>query len=220
VADVFLSYRSEENGIAGAIAGALEAEGVSVWWAGRLVGGANFQTEIHQQLTGARCVVVLWSQAAVRSDWVVAEAMFALDRKVLVPIKIGAVILPPPFNIRHTIDLIGWTGDRTHSSWKLLLAAVRQLATANGTQTSTEDRIIASLGHLIHKLKAKDTAGRWVHYFVYVPKEREVAFAAELNKGKGIIDLDQLGVVIASNYGEEPNAEIKYYLKAKYGFDV
>lgn len=81
------------------------------------------------------------------------------------------------------------------------------------------DQEIARRGHLIHKLKAKDTTGRWAYYFVLVEPHRERAFFKAI-EGKGIVDLSEHGKVIASCYGETPNEEIRTYLKEKYGFDV
>jgi hypothetical protein len=81
------------------------------------------------------------------------------------------------------------------------------------------DKIIAKKGHLIHKLKAKDSTGRWAYYFVLIEPSRESAFMAALDSTESI-DLEDYGKVIASNYGEEPSAEVKKMLKDKYGFDV
>lgn len=84
---------------------------------------------------------------------------------------------------------------------------------------SHADQHIARSGHLIHKLKAKDTTGRWAYYFVYVEGAKERAFLAAID-GDGIINLEEYGRVIASCYGEEPSQEIRDFLKDKYGFDV
>jgi hypothetical protein len=81
------------------------------------------------------------------------------------------------------------------------------------------DQVIASRGHLIHKLKAKDTTGRWAYYFVLVQPMREKAFLKSIG-GPGTIDLNDYGKVIASCYGETPTPEIKAFLKEKYDFDV
>jgi hypothetical protein len=81
------------------------------------------------------------------------------------------------------------------------------------------DQIIAKKGHLVHKLKAKDSTGRWAYYFVLVEPTRETAFMKAI-QGDGMIDLEDFGKVIASCYGEEPNEETKTFLKEKYGFEV
>ena len=81
------------------------------------------------------------------------------------------------------------------------------------------DQIVAKKGHLIHKLKAKDSTGRWAYYFVLVEPTKEKGFLEGL-ESDGTIDLEDFGKVIASNYGEEPSEEVKEMLKEKYGFEV
>ncbi len=81
------------------------------------------------------------------------------------------------------------------------------------------DQIVAKKGHLVHKLKAKDSTGRWAYYFVLVEPPREAAFMKAI-QGDGMIDLEDYGKVIASCYGEEPNEETKRMLKERYGFEV
>jgi hypothetical protein len=85
--------------------------------------------------------------------------------------------------------------------------------------SSFVDKIIAKKGHLIHKLKAKDSTGRWAYYFVLVEPAKEQAFLAALESNQSI-DLEEYGKVVASNYGEEPSEEVRTMLKEKYGFDV
>jgi len=71
----------------------------------------------------------------------------------------------------------------------------------------------------IHRLKAKDTTGRWAYYFVLVPAHRERTFLKAI-EGDGIIDLLDYGKILASCYGEEPTQEVKDLLKEMYGFEV
>lgn len=78
---------------------------------------------------------------------------------------------------------------------------------------------IAKRGNLIHKLKAKDTTGRWAYYFVLVMENMEQAFLKAI-EDDGTIDLEYYGRVVESCYGEKPNDEVKLYLKEKFGFDV
>jgi hypothetical protein len=81
------------------------------------------------------------------------------------------------------------------------------------------DWLTSSFGHLIHKLKAKDTSGRWAYYFVLVQGDREAEFLGAI-EGDGTVDLEEYGKVIASCYGEEPTKEVREYLKERYGFEV
>lgn len=90
---------------------------------------------------------------------------------------------------------------------------------AKTQKRSYTDKLIARSGHLVHKLKAKDTTGRWAYYFVLVQPAKEPFFLKAI-EGDGTIDLEDYGRVIASCYGEEPTQEVKDFLKEKYGFDV
>ena len=84
---------------------------------------------------------------------------------------------------------------------------------------SFAEREIARKGHLIHKLKAKDSTGRWAYYFVLVDPVKERQFIKAI-EGEGMIDLENFGEVIASNYGEEPSDDVLQMLKERYDFDV
>ncbi len=84
---------------------------------------------------------------------------------------------------------------------------------------SFSDDLIATRGHLVHKLKAKDTTGRWAYYFVLVMPDRETEFLAAID-GDGTVDLEDYGRVIASCYGESPTEEVRDYLLEHYGFHV
>jgi hypothetical protein len=78
VADIFISYSSLHRDLTRALAAAIEAQygPGSVWWdqAG-LRSGDKFSPEITRALDAAKAVVVVWTQGAVGSDWVYAEAV-------------------------------------------------------------------------------------------------------------------------------------------------
>ena len=81
------------------------------------------------------------------------------------------------------------------------------------------DQEISKQGHLVHKIKAKDSTGQWAYYFVHVRPELEQAFLKALDSNESI-DLEDYGTVIGSCYGEKPNKQLRDLLKNKYGFDV
>ena len=85
--------------------------------------------------------------------------------------------------------------------------------------TNNKNKYLAQQGHLIHKLKAKDSTGRWAYYFVYVESRKEQAFLDALDSNENI-DLEDYGKVIGSSYGEKPNDQLRALLKNTYGFDV
>ena len=82
---------------------------------------------------------------------------------------------------------------------------------------SFADRYIASRPEHIHKLKAKDSTGRWAYYFMLVEPPVEQRFLTALQSDKQI-DLDNYGTVIASCYGESPNSKVEAELLHRFGF--
>src|SRR5688572_32836108 len=99
MADLFLSYAREDRECAEMLAGVLTERGWNVWWDRRIQVGRSFSDVIERQLDQARCVVVLWSQASVRSEWVQNEAAEAARKNRLVPIRIEDV--RPPLEFRR-----------------------------------------------------------------------------------------------------------------------
>ena len=107
--------------------------------------------------------------------------------------------------------------------WRCFLA-LNSMGDHNARQkhrffSKNEDKFLAQQGHQIHKLKAKDSTGRWAYYFVYVESRNEQAFLDALESNQSI-DLENFGEVVGSCYGEQPNDELRALLRNKYGFDV
>jgi hypothetical protein len=68
VAEIFLSYSSNDRARAMSIADALESSGLSVWSDRKLQGGTEFAPEIEGELESALAIVVIWSSASVASE--------------------------------------------------------------------------------------------------------------------------------------------------------
>lgn len=105
MADVFISYKREEQAEALALAKLIGGSGLSVWWDRELLAGVHFDEMIENELTLARCVVVIWSLRSIKSQYVRDEATFALNRKKLVPISIDGVLPPFRFQGLHTLQI-------------------------------------------------------------------------------------------------------------------
>jgi formylglycine-generating enzyme required for sulfatase activity len=112
MSDIFISYKREEQATARKLADALEKEGWSVWWDPKLRAGEHFDDVIEKALNEAKCVIVMWSNLSVNSEYIKAEATEALEQKKLVPVKIENVNLPFRFKRVQTPSLINWDGSR------------------------------------------------------------------------------------------------------------
>ena len=74
MADIFISYARADRPRAETLAAALHQTGWSVWWDREIPPGRSFDEVIEEALSQASCVVVIWSEASVRSEWVKTEA--------------------------------------------------------------------------------------------------------------------------------------------------
>ena len=89
MSDIFISYKREDLILAKALAMELSGLGWTVWWDHDIPAGQDYDEVIVNELSTAKCVIVLWSESSVNSRNVKDEANVALERKVLLPILIG-----------------------------------------------------------------------------------------------------------------------------------
>lgn len=121
---IFVSYARADRERVATIVAALEARGRPVWWDSHLAGGSAYAREIEDALRSADAVVVVWSNASVRSDWVRDEAAVGLELTRLVPIRLDNAPAPLGFGQFHTIDLSRWDGRADAPELSQLLRAV------------------------------------------------------------------------------------------------
>lgn len=80
MADVFISYKSDEIGEATWVRNALESSGISCWMApDSIVGGSSYAVEIPQAIKQAKVFVLLLSAKAQESQWVSREVDRAIN---------------------------------------------------------------------------------------------------------------------------------------------
>lgn len=124
MADVFVSYARGDEPLARAIAEHLEAAGFSTWWDSALLPHNSFANVIEDEIRQAKAVLVVWSEAAVKSQWVRAEAELARGDGKLIQISVDRSRIPLPFNQYQTADLSRWRGDAADGQWRKVLASV------------------------------------------------------------------------------------------------
>ena len=125
MADIFISYSQADRPWVEKLARLIEGEGFSVWWDVKVLPGDEFGNLVLTEINTAKCVLVVWSQHSVNSDWVYGEADEARRAKKLVPVLKDAVTLPTAFRKVHAADLSQWDYQRQSPEFAILLDAIR-----------------------------------------------------------------------------------------------
>ena len=144
MADIFVSYSRQDRPWVMDLATALAGRGWSVWWDREIGVGESFHDEIRNQLSSARCVIVVWSSTSVSSSFVLNEATVGQSRGVLTPIALDAAETPVAFKHLQTADLSDWHPNIPHVEFDRLLKAVSKIAPLTKTET-----IIAEMNRLL-----------------------------------------------------------------------
>jgi hypothetical protein len=126
MSDIFLSYASEDLPRVGVLIRALERRGWSVWWDRTILPGRTFDQVIEEALDAARCVMVVWSQHSVHSDWVKTEAAEGARRRILVPVLLDAVRIPLEFRRIQAARLLDWHDTGPHPEFDKVVRAVQE----------------------------------------------------------------------------------------------
>lgn len=108
MADVFISYDRDDRERTSKLVELLEAQGWSVFWDRDIPSGESWRNYLAGALERARCVVVLWTDHSIQSDWVAEEADFARRRDILVPVLLDPVVPPLGFRTIQAASLQGW----------------------------------------------------------------------------------------------------------------
>ncbi len=127
MADIFVSYAREDRARVLPFVDLLTEQGWSVWWDRALIPGNTFESVIDDEITGARCVLVFWSEHSVKSDWVLAEANDGLERRILIPVLLDEVRVPLVFRRKQAAFLIGWPARQDTSEIQRLIDAIGDL---------------------------------------------------------------------------------------------
>ena len=148
MADIFVSYSRQDRPWVMDLATALAGRGWSVWWDREIGVGKSFHDEIRNQLSSARCVMVVWSSTSVSSSFVLNEATEGQRRGVLTPIALDAAETRLAFRDLQTADLSDWHPNNPHVEFDRLLRAVTEIAplTKTATLIAEMNRMLAEWG--------------------------------------------------------------------------
>lgn len=137
MADIFISYSSEDKTNVKVIAELFEQQGWTVWWDRQIPIGQRFDTVIEEELVKAHCVIVIWTRRSIASEWVKNEANEASQLGKLVPILLEEVPLPLAFKRTEAALLMGWKGEQDHPELSLLFNAISQTIQKNKARIDT-----------------------------------------------------------------------------------
>jgi hypothetical protein len=153
MADIFLSYSKRDYPLAEKFASAFKQEGLSVWWDHELTVGDQFNKVIEEELAAATTVVVLWSEASTKSEYVLDEAGRGKTKGVLAPVRVADIQRPLSFGGIQTWDLIDWSGDRSDQTFKTLCEELRKKI-PHSTATRKSYLLMAYNGPYLSKLRS------------------------------------------------------------------
>ncbi|MGE3143080.1 MAG: toll/interleukin-1 receptor domain-containing protein [Hyphomonadaceae bacterium] len=126
--DVFLSYARADAARAALVRDKLEALGLSVFHdAEGIDGGAEFPVIIDQAVKSAKCVLGLWSRAALERRWVRIEGRIGLDQRKLVAAMLDGTRpedLPAEFYNVNVERLEDFSGADDHPGWARVVRAI------------------------------------------------------------------------------------------------
>lgn len=135
MSEVYLSYDRADEEAVSRLARALEARGLSVWWAGGVEDGVHARERLVAEREAAGCVVVVWSRASTAPEHgaVLEDALAARRRGRVVCVVIDDAAPPEAFAMPGPMNLAAWLGSGDASTFKRLHTAVRSTLKGPGS---------------------------------------------------------------------------------------
>jgi hypothetical protein len=196
MADIFISYSSKDKSVVKTMASLLEEKGWSVWWDRQIPVGQHYDTVIENEIQKAGCVLVVWTQRSVASEWVKNEATAAAQEGKLVPVMLEDVTLPLAFRRTECAMMPGWMGEADHPELEILFSAISDiLLNKGGIASNATAEKIKPLKSARYRnsiiLSATGLAGALVLLYLYLRR------GSEINPGIFFMQLFLSGICVA-----------------------
>jgi hypothetical protein len=124
--NIFFSYSSEDRERLRPLVSILENQGWDVFWDRDIPAGQTWRTYIGNAIDNADCIITVWSETSIGSQWVADEADEGKKRNMLLPILLDSVEPPMGFRSIQAVDLSSWRGGSESAAVDDLLVAVRR----------------------------------------------------------------------------------------------
>lgn len=125
--DVFISYSRENGDRVRLLADKVRELGYHLWWDDELPPHKSYGDVITEKIGSAKAAIVVWSETAVQSEWVRAEADVARNQKKLIQITLDEAMPPMPFNQIQFARLGDWQGEDDHRGWQKVIGSLADL---------------------------------------------------------------------------------------------
>lgn len=178
MADIFLSYADRDRKTIRPLVRAFEQEGWSVFWDREIPLGKTWRQVLDEELSAARCVVVVWTETSVGRRWVIEEAEEGQGRGILIPVFMDRVDPPRGFREVQGAQLLDWKGKSEHKEFQRLCGACRDVIGEPGQpppetleSTKPERRSISRFKWMAAALAlALAAGGSWLWYQTAKPQ--------------------------------------------------
>ena len=132
MSDIFISYAKGDRPKVEPLAKALEEHGWSVWWDRKIPPGKTFAQVIQEAINAAKCMIVIWSNESVKSEWVIEEATIGNSRGILVPARVDSIDPPLGFGRIQAADLTDWNTGTSNLGFTALLDSIKEVVELSG----------------------------------------------------------------------------------------
>lgn len=217
MADVFLSYSKSDRSLAQSVVQELESLGFSVWWDDRLTPNESWDKLIEDEIEDAKVVVVLWTTASIRSDWVRTEATYGKDNRKLIQARCEEISPPLAFTLLQRAELGGWRAGHAHDGWSRLVDWASAMTGVRPTRSAApQPNLNIPYWEAFHAVAEGKGVRRPIltpvkatNYYLYLSKKPEICVAAYVARSGG----GEINAYMATWY--EPAQTIFEALKAQ-----
>ena len=127
MSDIFVSYAREDQDRVALLVQALEKMGCAIFWDRTIPPGTTWREILDTEIQACRCVLVVWTQKSVKSEWVLEEADIGKQKKILVPVLLDAIEPPLGFRGIQAAKLVPWNGNNSSANFGGLIAAIEKI---------------------------------------------------------------------------------------------